>query len=112
MKLYDITLNFAGNTETFQLYLTIDGAYATGYTVNIVNGVPQPAPDSIEQITGTLLGGNLDLLVYTRSGNEVVWVQLPGFNPLLHAQNGTLLIYSVNPPGVAAQGTVIATIVK
>lgn len=110
MKLYDITLNVAGNTETVQLYLTIDGAYVTGYSVDVVNGVPQPAPGSIEQITGTLLGGNLELLLHTHNGDDVIiYVLFPGFNPLLHTQNGTVLIYSVNPPGVAGQGTITAT---
>src|SRR5437867_1309215 len=114
IKLYNLTLKGLGQTLTSQAYFTLESGYVTGYGVNTVNGVPQP--DSIEQITGLVTNGNLELFAHTDRGTStelVFYVLVPGFDPSgKSTQSGTAVLYFVNPPSVAAQGTVTLTAIN
>jgi hypothetical protein len=110
IKLYDFTVRAAGQVFTGQVYIAANGPHVTGFAVNTENGVPQPS--SLDQITGILKNGNLELFAHANRGriDELIFYLLfTGFNPLQRTQDGSVLLYFVNPPAVAALGTVTIT---
>jgi hypothetical protein len=109
-NLYELTLNFVSQSYTGHVYITFEAAYASGYVVDVENGVPlQPFSEHSERIAGFLVSGNLELFSHSSRGKgdeDITYVLIPGFNPSKDTQSGTALIYAVNPPGVFGQTTV------
>jgi hypothetical protein len=113
VRLYDVTVNFSGGTETAQVFLSINSGYVTGYIVDTQHYDPQqPFGQQADRLTGLFVGGNLELFLHESRGqsNETVaYLQIPGFNPLQRTQSGTVLVYLVNPPGVAVRANLTMT---
>ncbi len=114
VQMYDSVISAAGDTFTFQTYVSIAGSYVSGFAVNTVNGVPQNDPNSITVVTGILQNGNMLLFAHpTGSTEQIFYLQIPAFDPAQHALKGSAVVYLVNPPGVAAaQGTVSLTAIN
>ncbi len=111
---YDVSISVAGSTNTSQVYLTVDGSYVTGNAIGTKNGVPQTDPNAITPLTGILQNGNLLIFAHPPGDvpDDLFYVLFPGFNPSQRTQSGTAVIYFVNPPGAAAQGTITLTAIN
>ena len=90
--------------------------HITGYSVDMVNDVPQPAPDSINPLTGLLNGGNLEVYVHVnrgKSSESIIYILIPSFDISQPSQAGTAVFYFVNPPAATPlPGAITLTAIK
>jgi hypothetical protein len=111
IKLYNVTINVAGETSTGRVYLRSEQGYVTGFYSDTTNSVP--AADSITAVSGLTMGGNLEILVHDSGNGNIIDVHVPGFDPFKSSQSGTITVYLDKlPGGVAGQGTITFTAVN
>ncbi len=110
VKLYEVTSTLQGQTSTSHFYMTLEGAFVKAYTVNVVNGAPQP--NSFANFAGVMQSGDLLLFGLDPSGQLVLYVRMPAFDPLKATQSGKITAFSNGPTVASADGTVTVTAIN
>jgi len=114
MKVYNYSGSYPGNTITGKMYFCFNGPYMTGYVrIETINGAAVPL--GIDQISGVLKNGNLEIYIHQGRGTSMEnlgYLLITGYSPSQATQSGTAVGFFVNPPGVLGTGNVTFTAVN
>lgn len=114
LKAYAYTANVAGHILTGDIYFSVDGAHVTGYEHSLTSdGVDNRS--GLDPVSGLLVGGNLEIFTHggRNSDTEITgYTIIQSYNPSAKTLSGPVIIFFVNPPSFAGQGTMTITAIN
>ncbi len=101
VKAYNYSVNAGSIVTSGQVFVRVDSPYVTGFADG--------------EIMGNLHNGNLRIYAHGNGGQPteyIMYAKIPAFDLSKATQSGPIIYYYVNPPSVAAQGTITLTAIN